>query len=71
MFKVYQKGDFYCEMTGTEYHEREFFDSDISQEVLQRDGLVMVVTHIQYDEYDMHVIEDDEDDKYRVERLGA
>ena len=69
MFKVFEKGTFYDEKTDSDLTERELVDSDIIQAVMQRNGNIMIIETGIYNDCFLHVIENDEDDKYRVERI--
>ena len=68
MFKVFEKGDFWSDEDQCYYKEREVDDCCSWEAVMCRDGSVMVIEHGPYGVCYFHEIEDDEDDKYRVDR---
>jgi len=65
--KVFKKGNFYCEETGSDLTEQEIDDSDVEYIVFDRRGIVGVVTCDCYNQF-THWIDNDSDDRYRVER---
>jgi hypothetical protein len=67
--KVFEKGCFYDPETDSDLPERELKDTDGWEVVVNRRGEVIVVEHGMHDQKFFHVIENDNDDKYRVERV--
>ena len=68
MFKVFEKGCFYCEKTESDKNEREILDSDLFRAVMQRDGSILIIEQGVYGVCEFHEIKNDEDSEYRVER---
>ena len=68
MFKVYEKGTFYRENTEEEFDEEEFIDGECSWASMVRDGSIVITSVGAYGVCDLHWIENDNDESYRVER---
>lgn len=67
MFRVFEKVSFFDDNCD-EITERELIDDDYGQAVMQRDGKILVIERGMDDHCFLHTIENDEDERFRVER---
>lgn len=67
-FKVFEKGNFYDADKDEYVYERELIDGDCVRCVMLRNNDIMVIEEATYGLCEFHIIEKDNDDKYRVER---